>query len=172
MAYDKLVDSAVLDAGLKQIADAIREKGGTSDNLAFPAAMADAIAAIEGVAAGVSIAAGTITPAEETDTITITHGLGKTPSTVLLFVDPLYTVPGSKVALYGYVSDQSFLSYGPTSTHSHYTFCKYADTTGGVAFKTLDPAEVDEQNCKVTIGSSYQVKFCAKKHRWLALGGE
>jgi hypothetical protein len=47
MAYDKVVDSTVLDAGLKQIADAIREKGGTSDNLAFPQAMADAIAAIE-----------------------------------------------------------------------------------------------------------------------------
>lgn len=47
MAYDKVVDSAVLDAGLKQIADAIREKGGTSDNLAFPSAMAGAIAAIE-----------------------------------------------------------------------------------------------------------------------------
>lgn len=47
MAYDKVVDSSVLDAGLKQIADAIREKGGTSDNLAFPQAMAEAIAAIE-----------------------------------------------------------------------------------------------------------------------------
>ena len=47
MAYDKVVDSSVLDAGLKQIANAIREKGGTSDNLAFPTAMADAIAAIE-----------------------------------------------------------------------------------------------------------------------------
>ena len=47
MAYDKVVDSAVLDAGLKQIADAIREKGGTTDTLAFPQAMADAIAAIE-----------------------------------------------------------------------------------------------------------------------------
>lgn len=47
MAYDKLCDSAVLDAGLKAIADAIREKGGTSDNLAFPTAMAEAIAAIE-----------------------------------------------------------------------------------------------------------------------------
>lgn len=46
MAYDKVVDSAVLDAGLKQIADAIREKGGTSGNLAFPAAMAEAVAAI------------------------------------------------------------------------------------------------------------------------------
>ena len=47
MAYDKVVDSAVLDAGLKQIADAIREKAGTTDALAFPQAMADAIAAIQ-----------------------------------------------------------------------------------------------------------------------------
>ena len=47
MAYDKVVDSSVLDAGLKAIADAIREKGGTGDNLAIPQAMADAIAAIE-----------------------------------------------------------------------------------------------------------------------------
>ena len=47
MAYDKAVDSAVLDAGLTAIANAIREKGGTSDNLAFPQAMANAMAAIE-----------------------------------------------------------------------------------------------------------------------------
>lgn len=47
MAYDKVVDSAVLDAGLKQVADAIREKGGTSDNLAFPTGMAAAVSAIQ-----------------------------------------------------------------------------------------------------------------------------
>ena len=47
MAYDKVVDSSVLDAGLKQVADAIREKGGTSDNLAFPTGMAAAVSAIQ-----------------------------------------------------------------------------------------------------------------------------
>lgn len=47
MAYDKLVDSSVLDAGLSKIANAIREKGGASDSLAFPDAMVDAISAIE-----------------------------------------------------------------------------------------------------------------------------
>lgn len=47
MAIDKAVDSAVLEAGLTTIANAIREKGGTSDTLAFPDAMAEAIAAIE-----------------------------------------------------------------------------------------------------------------------------
>ena len=71
MAYDKVVDSAVLDAGLKQIADAIREKGGTSGNLAFPTAMADAIAAIEaGGGSGVGGANwGTITPVSYTNII-------------------------------------------------------------------------------------------------------
>ena len=43
MAYDKVVNSVALDAGLLQIADAIREKGGTSASLTFPDAMAEAI---------------------------------------------------------------------------------------------------------------------------------
>lgn len=65
MAYDKLVDSSVLDAGLKQIADAIREKGGTSDNLAFPQAMAEAIAAIEAGGGNIRIETGSVTFAED-----------------------------------------------------------------------------------------------------------
>ncbi len=47
MAYDKVVDSSVLNAGLTKIADAIRAKGGTSGQLAFPDGMAAAIEAIE-----------------------------------------------------------------------------------------------------------------------------
>ena len=43
MAYDKVVDSAVLDAGLTSVADAIREKGGTSASLSFPQGFVDAI---------------------------------------------------------------------------------------------------------------------------------
>lgn len=46
MAVDKLVDSTQLDADLTTIANAIRTKGGTSAQLAFPQGMADAIAAI------------------------------------------------------------------------------------------------------------------------------
>lgn len=46
MALDKLVDSTQLDADLTTIANAIRTKGGTSEQLAFPNGMADAIAAI------------------------------------------------------------------------------------------------------------------------------
>lgn len=47
MAYDKVVDSAQLDADLKVVADAIRSKGGTSEPLSFPQGMASAVEAIQ-----------------------------------------------------------------------------------------------------------------------------
>lgn len=46
MAVDKLVDSTQLEADLKTVADAIREKGGTSEQLTFPDGFADAITEI------------------------------------------------------------------------------------------------------------------------------
>lgn len=48
MAYDKVVDSTFLDGGLTLIADAIREKNGSADELLFPDDFVTAIAAIEG----------------------------------------------------------------------------------------------------------------------------
>lgn len=47
MALDKLVDSAQLDSDLASVADAIRNKGGTSAQLAFPAGFVSAVEAIE-----------------------------------------------------------------------------------------------------------------------------
>ena len=77
MAYDKAVDSAVLDAGLTAIANAIREKGGTSDPIAFDA-MANAIAAIKagggGSGTGSGYATGTYTVASN---IMIGTGISK-----------------------------------------------------------------------------------------------
>lgn len=46
MALDKLVDSSQLDSNLTSIANAIRTKGGTSAQLAFPAGFVSAIDAI------------------------------------------------------------------------------------------------------------------------------
>lgn len=48
MAVDKLVDSTQLDTDLTSVANAIRTKGGTSAQLAFPADFVSAIAAISG----------------------------------------------------------------------------------------------------------------------------
>ena len=47
MANYKVVDADQLDADLKTVADAIREKGGTTDELAFPDGMATAVEAIQ-----------------------------------------------------------------------------------------------------------------------------
>ena len=47
MAYDKAVDSAQLDADLTLVADAIRTKGGTDAQLAFPAGFVSAVQAID-----------------------------------------------------------------------------------------------------------------------------
>ena len=46
MAVDKLVDSAQLDADLSLVADAIREKGGTSNELDFPSGFVSAVSNI------------------------------------------------------------------------------------------------------------------------------
>lgn len=46
MAVDKLVDSTQLNADLTTVANAIRTKGGTSEQLSFPTGMANAVAAI------------------------------------------------------------------------------------------------------------------------------
>lgn len=47
MALDKLVDSSQLDSDLTSVANAIRAKGGTSAQLAFPQGFVDAVDAIE-----------------------------------------------------------------------------------------------------------------------------
>lgn len=47
MSVDKLVDSTQLDADLTSVANAIRTKGGTSADLAFPSGFVSAIEAIE-----------------------------------------------------------------------------------------------------------------------------
>lgn len=47
MAYDKVVDSAQLDADLKIVADAIREKSGTTEDLDFPLGMKEVVESID-----------------------------------------------------------------------------------------------------------------------------
>ena len=106
MAYDKAVDSSVLDAGLKQIADAIREKGGTTDSLAFPAAMAEAIAAIEagGGSGGAKITTGTLVPLAET--FEIVHGLGVIPDYFIFYIEETRTET-SRTTIYTYATPET-----------------------------------------------------------------
>ena len=67
MALDKLVDSAQLDADLESVADAIREKGGTSEELSFPN---DFITAIEAIQTGGNLTTKTVVPSDNTLFIT------------------------------------------------------------------------------------------------------
>lgn len=50
MAYDKVVDSAVLDSNLKTVADAIRTASGATGSLAFPAGFESALKNMKTVA--------------------------------------------------------------------------------------------------------------------------
>ena len=64
MALDKLVDSSQLDSDLTSVANAIRTKGGTSAQLAFPSGFVSAISAIPSGGGGISaddIATGNVT---------------------------------------------------------------------------------------------------------------
>ena len=84
MALDKVIDSAVLDAGLTSVADAIRAKGGTSEQLAFPNGF---VSAVEGIQSGgnKSVARGSFTLASSTATYPeIVHNLGSQKIAVVI----------------------------------------------------------------------------------------
>ena len=68
MAFDKVVDSAVLDAGMKSVADAIRAKAGTTDLLAWPDGFK---AAVEGIqtGGGQAFQCGTVVSADGTNLV-------------------------------------------------------------------------------------------------------
>ena len=73
MSVDKLVDSSQLDTDLTSVANAIRTKGGTSAQLAFPAGFVSAIENIpSGGASGLTLlGSGTYTKTSDTASISI-----------------------------------------------------------------------------------------------------
>lgn len=75
MALDKVVDSAVLDAGMMSVADVIRAKAGTTEPLAWPDGFAAAISGIETGGGGVSLADVDVYVADfYTDEVAVTAG--------------------------------------------------------------------------------------------------
>lgn len=75
MALDKLVDSTQLDSDLTSVANAIRTKGGTSANLAFPV---DFISAIGNISSG---------GGSETETVEIEVSAYKSYDSAMAFLD-------------------------------------------------------------------------------------
>lgn len=72
MALDKVVDSAVLDAGMKSVADAIRAKAGTTDLLEWPDGFKAAVEGIQtggGSGGGQAFQCGTVVSADGTNLV-------------------------------------------------------------------------------------------------------
>ena len=98
MALDKVVDSAVLDAGMKSVADAIRAKAGTTDLLAWPDGFK---AAVEGIQTG---------------------GGGGSTSDVAMKDVNFYDYDGTLVASYTLAEAQALTSLPDGPTHDGLTF--------------------------------------------------
>lgn len=62
MAFDKVIDSAVLEANLTSVADAIRAKSGTSEALAFPSGFVAAVEELDGGGLNFEVIGGTTEP--------------------------------------------------------------------------------------------------------------
>lgn len=115
MAADKLVDSTQLDADLTTVANAIRAKGGTSADLAFPADFISAINAISGGGGGIKVKKGTFTiesdtTAQNSPIPSVEHGLGEVPRLVLIWTeDYSQESPPSAGLIGGYIMSKDLL---------------------------------------------------------------
>ena len=108
MALDKVVDSAALDAQLTSIADAIRSKGGTTDQLTL-AGMVDAINAIQTGGGGIQSVSGEYSIAEDVAGFNIDiSDIGFVPDLVAVYLDETgmeYTSTPTKIWYLSYVPD-------------------------------------------------------------------
>lgn len=108
MALDKVVDSAALDAQLTSIADAIRSKGGITDQLTL-AGMVDAINAIQTGGGGIQSASGEYSIAEDVASLNIDiSDIGFVPDLVAVYLDETgmeYTTTPTKIWCLSYVPD-------------------------------------------------------------------
>ena len=98
MALDKVVDSAVLDAGMKSVADAIRAKAGITNQLVWPEGFKTAV---EGIQTG--------------------GGGGSTSDVVMKDVN-FYDYDGTLVASYTLAEAQALTSLPDGPTHDGLTF--------------------------------------------------
>ena len=98
MSLDKVVDSAVLDAGMKSVADAIRAKAGTTDLLAWPDGFKSAV---EGIQTG--------------------GGGGSTSDAAMKDVN-FYDYDGTLVASYTLAEAQALTAFPNGPTHDGLTF--------------------------------------------------
>lgn len=115
MAYDKVVDSAQLNAALTATANAIREKAGNSDACPWDAStgFASLIAAIQAGGSDVKFATGIFTIGDaDVATIEVEHNLGVCPNFVFFMYDQIHKNASSGLTI-GMMAQRADGTYDP-----------------------------------------------------------
>lgn len=172
MAYDKVVDSTVLEDRLTQIAGAIRAKTGTGGTLAFPSGF---VSAIEGLSVGIKATAGTFTVAQHTSDYQLAHGLGEVPSLFFFGTDAKSTTfyGGSQylIGAYGFshAACQYRIRVSPQATEDKlYVFLdQYAITTSD---NPLALSGATASHITLAHGSYQPTLYAGVTYYWIAVG--
>lgn len=174
MAYDKVVDSTVLEDGLTQIADAIREKGNLGDPLMSPLTFPSGfVGAIEGLSVGIKATAGTFTVADTTRNYVLSHGLGEVPVLFFIGIDRSYQdVPNSStfwINAYGFGSKSTQYSmtgykYGSDIT-AKYQAKNITESSNGLALSQANASSI-------TIAATTEWHYLTPgvPYYWIAVG--
>lgn len=148
MAYDKVVDSAALDAGMTAVADAIRAKAGTTEPLAWPDGFKAAIEAISGGGGtGLAYDMGEFVLEADTTgrTTYISHNLGEKPGFILVWTDDYVGVTNPDEA---YATSLGFVWFNQimglenwliSSVKSEGTTVNFTQNKGGTGMNVVKP---------------------------------
>lgn len=144
MAVDNLVDSAQLDADLTSVANAIRTKGGTSGQLAFPAEFVSAIEAIETGGGGFDLDAYVqSSPTAPAGDITLTTTHIRDYALAYLEGNPAFSLYGPNVT---YIGQNAFRQcrmltkarFPRLTSHHNTTYIFYMPTSGTRSLQLID----------------------------------
>jgi len=140
MSVDKLVDSSQLDADLTSVANAIRTKGGTSAQLAFPAGFVSAIGNIPtgGGSNEKLLASGTYTVTSIESSITISTGISNLDTTKVrkaLVVGNLSTASAGFMKYFSvvYITGPDTMTATSGTTYPKALYCNSSGVGAGIA---------------------------------------
>ena len=155
MAFDKVVDSATLDAGMKSVADAIRAKTGTTDLLAWPDGFK---AAVEGIqtGGGQAFQCGNVVSADGTNLVVpctldniliVRKYVSSTRNVAYLLNATLLVADGLKIQIgtnsSGFLTNQGIEAFSITKQNGQTTFTQTTSTkfNGEYCYIAWDNAE-------------------------------
>ena len=142
MAEHKVVNTTQLESDLTSIANAIREKTGGSDSLAFPNGFAEAIASIVGLPNNIThLATGTYTFASDTiDNTAITHDLGVQPHFFMFVKQGSFSANSSKKRMiFQFYVSKSIGNYAGSLIKGY--FSSTSGTTTGAVIDLKSPTQ-------------------------------